>query len=90
MSKKTDDQLLDVAKWWNYHAYSTDDEGSVIRKLPTDIDKRITMLADAYESLLLALGEVARDLQTLEGRGPAMRNVKKIITPDNVLGRNNG
>ena len=90
MSVTTESRIKDIVQWWEYHSKSTDDKGKMNMKLPEDMNKRTEMMAKAIDGLLLLLIEQASDIQVLEGRGPVGRNMKKILTPDNVLGRNEG
>jgi len=90
MSKRTEEALMDYIKWWKYHTTGYDEKGQATTevKLPDDPKKRDELLADAVESFYHILVDIAEDVQVLEGRGKVGRNISKIITPDNMLGRN--
>jgi hypothetical protein len=87
MSKRTDERLNDVGIWWEHNVYSGPraEDGKLKRQLPESLDKRVELLADGFESLVFLMSSIIEDIQVLEGRGPALRNVSDIWTPDNQL-----
>ena len=88
MSVRTEQKLLEFGKWWEYNTKGTDSEGATVTKLPEDFDKRTQMIAKAIDSLAHIYIDIVEDIRVLEGRGMLGRNMNKIITPDNILGRN--
>ena len=88
MSIRTDQKLLEFGKWWEYHTKKKDDDGAYIMKLPEDPRKACELMATAIENLSHIYIDIVEDIRVLEGRGPVGRNIPKIITPDNILGRN--
>lgn len=75
MSKKLDEELLDIAKWFTYHK----DEC-------TDIHKRVAFLENACDHLIWVLGRVCQDIQTLERRKAFqnMDELSNIVIPHGV------
>lgn len=90
MSERTEKQLLEFGKWWEWNTKGTDDGGGTVWKLPEDINKRTELIAKGMDSLAHIYISLAEDIKILEGRGMIAKNFDRIITPDNVLGRNNG
>ena len=88
MSIRTETKLLEFGKWWEYNSKGTDNDGNYQMKLPEDMGKRTEMLAQAIDALSHIYIDIVEDIRVLEGRGTIGRNMNKIITPDNVLGRN--
>lgn len=58
MSKKLEEELLDLGKWYFYH--KTD-------SMP--LEKRVEFLARAMDLTMWVIGRIAEDIQNLEGRG---------------------
>jgi len=77
MSIRTEQKLLDFGKWWEFN------KGSI-----TDVKKNQEFLEKAVTSLAHIYIDIAEDIKILEGRGTVGKAFDKIITPDNVLGRN--
>ena len=90
MSVRTEKNVADFAKWWRDNATRTKEDGNVYTNYPEDPVKAGMLAIDAVEALMNIYIDIIEDIRVLEGRGPVARNVSKIITPDNVLKRNNG
>lgn len=87
MSLKTEERLVEFGVWWDHHTKKADD-GTDEFKLPEDPRKACQMMAKGIESLAHIYLHIVEDIRVLEGRGPVAKNFSKIITPDNMLGRN--
>jgi hypothetical protein len=59
MSKALDQEVLDIAKWYNYHKAEC-----------TDVAKRTEFLEKTCDHLIWVLARVTMDLQKLEHRRP--------------------
>jgi len=88
MSLRTEKKLAEVGRWWEYHTKATDDKDAVCIKLPEDPKKAAELYYKAMDSMLHIYIDLCEDIKVLEGRGHIGKNMKNIITPSNILGRN--